>query len=215
MRRVLLELVGSFIISLTAVESVRLLGFGRFTPIAVAGVTIGLVYALRPLSIGFFNPAVTFALHWRRQLTFKEASMYSIAQCVGASLGPIVLAATSRRFTQIPLNPNVSQAILCEASLTLALVLCYFGTYSSNYAKDNQYFGIAIGAVILGAGVALGGVTGGVVNPALAIGFWLVGVIHPTDLWHYIASEFLGAYLAVLLFYIAVPEERILREATE
>jgi len=74
--------------------------------------------------------------------------------------------------------------------------------------SGNQFFGLAIGFVIIAGGYAGGGISGGAFNPAVAIGID-VSSAHLGFGWcfAYAAFELLGAALAAGLFRVVRPDE--------
>merc|ERR1719337_528481 len=72
----------------------------------------------------------------------------------------------------------------------------------------NQFYGLAIGFVIIAGGYGAGAISGGAFNPAVAIGADLVSIGLGFG-WsvYYVAFEYLGALIAALLFRIIRPDE--------
>merc|ERR1719515_327832 len=88
------------------------------------------------------------------------------------------------------------------------LCLVVLNVACSGKNEFNQYYGIAIGFVIIAAGHAAGPISGGCFNPAVAFGI----DISSTGLgfgwcFAYTAYEFTGGALAALLFRLTRPEE--------
>ena len=79
---------------------------------------------------------------------------------------------------------------------------------SKGQEGKNKYFGLAIGLVIVAGGYAAGAVSGGVLNPAVAIAVD-VSSMHLGFGWcfSYVQYEFAGAALAAGLFRLVRPEE--------
>merc|ERR1719453_1229266 len=74
--------------------------------------------------------------------------------------------------------------------------------------SDNQFFGLAIGFVIVAGGYAVGGISGGAFNPAVACAIDLLhSNIGARWCWAYVAFEFLGAVIAAMLFRLVRPGE--------
>lgn len=73
-------------------------------------------------------------------------------------------------------------------------------------AENNQYFGLAIGMTVMAGAFAAGGISGGVFNPAVAIGTILVDLPNLAsnfpNLIMYIVGELIGAALAVTVYNI-------------
>ena len=70
---------------------------------------------------------------------------------------------------------------------------------SASNPADNEYFGLAIGFVVVAAGYAVGHVSGGVFNPALSLAFSITS--QQSGWWWlaYVGSQLVGSAAAVLL----------------
>jgi len=80
----------------------------------------------------------------------------------------------------------------------------------SKKSEGNEYFGIAIGFSVIAGGYGAGHISGGCFNPAVAIGIDVssagLGVYYCLP---YVLFEFIGAALAVQLFQLCRPEEKL------
>jgi aquaporin Z len=84
---------------------------------------------------------------------------------------------------------------------TFLLCFVVLNVACSSASKDNQYYGLAIGSVIIAGGYAVAGISGAAFNPAVAFGIDLSS-------WNkgfgfsllYTVFEFIGAVLAALVF---------------
>ena len=64
----------------------------------------------------------------------------------------------------------------------------------------NSNYGLAIGFTVMVGAYAVGGVSGGAFNPAVALGITLMGLTVPTKIWIFLLADFLGGGVAGLLF---------------
>jgi len=97
--------------------------------------------------------------------------------------------------------------MMCEVTYTFVLCFVVLNTAASKQlGGKNQFYGLAIGWVIVAGAYGPGAISGGCFNPAVAF------AIETTDLhfsWWliYAAFESLGAALAVVAFTLVRPEE--------
>jgi len=101
-------------------------------------------------------------------------------------------------------------AVTLELLFTFALASVVIHATTSKLTEGNSYFGAAIGLVIM-TGVFAGGLSGGVYNPALAIGAYLTDfsqfASHLPNLQIYLIGPLGGGILAGLLYRIMNLEE--------
>jgi aquaporin Z len=72
----------------------------------------------------------------------------------------------------------------------------------------NSYFGLAIGFTVLAGAFAVGDVSGGAFNPAVAIGAMTMGMLPWGKLWLYVIAEVIGGALAAMVFKAINPQDR-------
>ena len=64
----------------------------------------------------------------------------------------------------------------------------------------NSYYGLAIGFTVMAGAFAVGDVSGGAFNPAVAVGAMVMGLLPWGQLWLYLIAEIAAAALAALAF---------------
>ena len=94
-----------------------------------------------------------------------------------------------------------SRCMLCFVVLNVAVA-------KKNLSESNQFFGLAIGLVIVAGAYGAGAVSGGCFNPAVAFGIDISSIFLGFG-WSflYIFFELVGAALAVFLFKLVRPED--------
>merc|ERR1719456_1664676 len=102
-----------------------------------------------------------------------------------------------------PIQFDTLDALLVEMLYTFMLCFVVLNVATAEDNAGNQYFGLAIGFVIVAGGYAVGNISGGAFNPAVAIG---IDVSHQGlkaywCLW-YTLFELAGATVAALLYRI-------------
>lgn len=167
MNAYLTEAVGAFFLTL-----VIALSTGSVAPIAIGAILIAMVYMGGAISGGHYNPAVTIAVLVRGSIEKVVAMKYIVAQVLGAALAGLVYTQlTGSLFFPVPAaDATTTNILLVEVLFTFALATTVITVGVSEKTKGNHYFGLAIGLVILAAAVAGGPISGGVYNPAVALG---------------------------------------------
>merc|ERR1719197_1131728 len=99
------------------------------------------------------------------------------------------------------------EAIGVETIYTTALCYVVLNVATTQKQAGNNYFGLAIGFAVVSAVLAIGGISGCCLNPAVAFGSSIVGaMVHgmrAMGYFHvYFCVPFAGSALATLLFYL-------------
>eukprot|EP01104_Vermistella_antarctica_P000841 TRINITY_DN1093_c0_g1_i3.p1 TRINITY_DN1093_c0_g1~~TRINITY_DN1093_c0_g1_i3.p1 ORF type:complete len:234 (+),score=37.18 TRINITY_DN1093_c0_g1_i3:69-770(+) len=212
------ECIGAFFLTLTA-------GLG-----GSAGVVLGaLVYYGGFISGAHFNPAVTLAFAVRKKYDVTKALGYVVVQFLGALLagitayfltydGPsyLMIAPPGPAFTfqnGLPTSDtsvlNVCQALVAEMLFTFLLASVV--TSVTEVQGNNQFYGIAVGATLVGAGSAISSISGASLNPAVSTGLTLGYTVFHGNwfyaewLWIYFVAPGAGGLLAGLVsdFYLS------------
>jgi aquaporin Z len=71
-----------------------------------------------------------------------------------------------------------------------------------------MFFGLAIGFTVVAGGFAVGGVSGGAFNPAVALGAAAAGLFGSSTVWVYILVELAAGVAAGLAFLALNPGDR-------
>jgi len=209
----LAEFLGTFLLILTVGCNV-LSQNPNWGGVSIACVLMVGIYALGGASGANFNPAVSVALGLAGKMDegWKQVGAYCGVQ---VAAGLCAAGAYSALFgSTFNLGPTKNhawwQAMLCEMLYTFMLVFVVLNTAASKkLGGKNQFYGLAIGFVIVAGAYGPGAVSGGCFNPAVAIGIDAISAGKGFG-WCilYTAFELLGAALAVGLFSAMRPEER-------
>jgi len=208
------EFVGTFLLVFTVGCNV-LSGDPHWNATSIACVLMVSIYALGGVSGANFNPAVSLALALSKKLTWVEAGIYMAVQILAGILAALSYGAL---FWEVfNLGPGVNadkvpytwwQACLAEVLYTLMLCFVVLNVATARKNEGNQFFGLAIGFVIVAGGYAAGGISGGAFNPAVAIGIDTSSAgLGFGWCFAYAGCEFLGAVLAAGLFRVVRPDE--------
>jgi aquaporin Z len=203
------EFVGTFLLVATVVSIVHMKN-DVWGAAAIASVLMVSIYALSPVSGGHFNPAVTFSLALTTgDKDASDISVYIVSQLAGAVVASLAFGFLFGAEIHLrPAHGYLVGACLCEVIYTF--MLCFVVLNVAASKKKNQYFGLAIGYVIVAGGSGSAALGAGCFNPAVAVGLFLnSGNLFECGFWGllYIVAELLGAGLAVLLFTVVRPDE--------
>jgi len=203
------EFVGTYLLVFTVGCNV-LSGSPVWAATSIACILMVSIYALGGVSGANFNPAVSVALGISDKLAWKEVGIYCAVQivagiCAGLSYGALF-------FKVFNLAPGAGfgwwEAALAEILYTFMLCFVVLNTAATKKNEGNQYFGLAIGFVIIAGGYAAGNISGGAFNPAVALGIDVSSAGMGFG-WGfaYAGYELLGAALAAGLYRVVRPDE--------
>jgi len=198
------EFLGTFILVLTV--GLNVLGKSQAGAFSIAASLMSMIYALGDVSGAHFNPAVTVAIlasGMCPDLTPVEAVKYIVTQIAGGVFAGFTYMAIYGG-ASFPLGPvgNHSWAQASMAEIMFTFVLCFVVLCAavSEKTKTTQMFGLAIGSCVTVGGLAIGGISGGSLNPAVSFGIAAAHAIkNPAVLGSaavYAGLEFVGAGLA-------------------
>jgi len=166
------------------------------------------VYAGGHISGGHFNPAVTIAVWLRGRCATSDVPAYLVAQVLGASAAAFLALYLKGCPTVIPGEIKVVPALVAE--LVGAFALCYvvLNTATAKATAGNSNYGLAIGFTVMTMAFALGGISGGAFNPAVAVGITVMGLAAKANLWVYLVGNFAAGALAALVFKFTHPDDK-------
>lgn len=205
MNKYLTEFLGTFFLVLT----IALTG----NPLAIGGMLMVMVYMGGPISGGHYNPAVTLGVLIRGKIHLKDVLMYWVFQTFGAFLAAWVsMWLIGKSFTVTP-APTVDflKAVTAEFLFTFALVSVVLNVATTKKAASNSYFGLAIGFTVVAGAFAVGPISGGAFNPAVALGPAIFDAINGGNAMQYIPIYLIGClvggFFAGILFRVMNVDE--------
>lgn len=202
------ELIGTFFLVLTVgMVVLEPNSTALWAPLAIGSALAVMVFAGGHISGGHYNPAVSLSVFLRKRLSSVDLLKYWTAQIIGAILAALFVLYFKEDSTPTPLNFNLAKAFVAEFLFTFALCFVVLNTATSKRTEGNSYFGWAIGFTVLVGAYAVGPISGGAFNPAVALGISTLNISVWSNIWVYVLSEFLGAALAALTFNAAHRDE--------
>jgi aquaporin Z len=203
MKKYFVEFIGTFFLVLTVGSTVIAPGAGPLAPLAIGASLMVMVFAGGHISGGHFNPAVTLAVWIRGKCPTGDVLPYWIAQIAAAFVAAWVVHFIKVPGSAEPLPIGWKAALLAEFLFTFALAWVVLNVATSKETAGNSYYGLAIGMTVMTGAFAVGGVSGGAFNPAVATGISLMGISYWHNFWVLITGEVAGAIAAAGAFKLA------------
>ena len=207
MQRYAAEFIGTFFLVLTIGCTGIATGPGVIPPLAIGSVLMVMIYSGGHVSGAHYNPAVTLGVFVRGKLAARDIVPYWVAQIAGA-LGAAAIVLFFKTETVSPFAAPLMAGFAAEFLFTFALVYVVLNVATAPANAGNSYFGLAIGFTVLAGAFAVGDISGGAFNPAVAVGAMTMGMLPWANLYFYAAAELLGAAAAALTFKALNPEPR-------
>jgi len=208
MSKYVVELIGTFFLVLTIGLVVIEPGAGAFAPLAIGSVLMVMVYAGGHISGAHYNPAVTLAVWMRGRCPGSDVPGYMISQFAG---GIIAAFAVFLIKGNVPIESGVISPIpslLAEFLFTFALCYVVLNVATSKKTDGNSFYGLAIGFTVLVGAYAVGSVSGGAFNPAVAVGIITMGIMDISSIWVFLVANFLGGIVAAIAFTTLNPDDK-------
>jgi aquaporin Z len=207
-RKLVVEFIGVFIFVFTVgMVTQKATGAGALAPIAIGFVLMVLVFAGGHVSGGHYNPAVSTAVLIRGKMTSNEWLAYIVAQLIAAVLGGLLVRAIGGSESAIPVA-GTGKMLVAEFMFTFALAYTVLNVATAKGTEGNSFYGLAIGGVIVVGAFAVGGISGGAFNPAIALGASVTGLFQWSHYWIYVVADLIGAAAGASAFLYIQPGEK-------
>jgi aquaporin Z len=194
MRKYAVEFIGTFFLVCGAI-----LG----GPLGASLALMVMIYAGGHISGAHYNPAVTIAMIIRRKIAGMDVAGYILAQLAGASLAALIISygfdITGIGDCQIA-DDGIVKSLLAEFISTFALAYVVLNVATTRGTTGNSYYGLAIAATVLGMAIVFGKHSGGVFNPAVALGLVVQKSMCWSQIWIYLVAPIAGAVVAAFVF---------------
>ena len=207
MRKYVTEFIGTFGLVFTVCCAVRS-GAGALTALAAGAVLMVMVYAGGHISGGHYNPAVSLGVFLRGRLPFADLIAYWVAQFVAAIIaGLLAMFVAPHAPGSLGIHGVHAKfaALVAELLFTFALVYVVLNVATSKDHPNNNFYGLAIGFTVAAGAFAVGGISGGAFNPAVALGGMIAGLFSWANIWIYLIAELLGGIAAAVVFHLLNP----------
>lgn len=216
-RKYVVEFVGTFFLVLTV--GCTVLGStmlpkefaGVIPALAIGSALMVMIYAGGYISGAHYNPAVTLGVALRGKCAWSDVAGYWIAQFLGAIaaafVAGIIIGKAPGSTTPIA-NDRIVAAFLSEFLFTFALVFVVLNVATTKATANNSFYGLAIGFTVVVGAFAVGPISGGAFNPAVAIGAAAMYLASWQTIWIHLVADFAGGAVAAFLFMYVNPTDK-------
>jgi aquaporin Z len=206
-RKLVVEFLGMFLFVFTVGMATNKAGAGALAPLAIGAVLMVMVFAGGHVSGGHFNPAVSTAVLLRGRMAVNEFVAYIATQFAAAVLAGFLVRYVGGREAHAAVASS-GKMLIVEFLFTFALAWVVLNVATARGTDGNSFYGLAIGFTVVAGALAVGGISGGAFNPAIALGAMVTGLFEWSNIWIYFIADFLGAAVAAYLFLFVLPAEK-------
>jgi len=216
MNKYIAEFIGTFFLVLTIGCTGIGAGAGVIAPLAIGAALMVMVFAGGHISGAHYNPAVTVGVLIRGKVQAGDVIPYMIAQFAGAAVAALITTKLLRAGIAVtPIAPKVGPALIAEFLFTFALVYVVLNAATAEGTSGNSFYGLAIGMTVMTGAFAVGDISGGAFNPAVALGISVLGISPFKNIWIYLAADFVAAIIAAFVFNMINPPAQTTPIATD
>jgi len=193
------EFIGTFLLVFAVGCNTVGTASGTWAALSIASTLMVAIYALGSVSGAHFNPAVTLAYFLSgedKEFTGADVAAYMGTQLVAGALAGLGSLSLHGEAAQLQPGAGFSYGGSAVVEILYTFMLCLV-VLRAAVIVSAEYFGLAIGFVIVAGGYGAGFVSGGAFNPAVALGVD-VGSAGQGVYWCtvYAVYEFIGAAAA-------------------
>src|SRR5437899_9494264 len=201
MNKYIAEFIGTFFLVLTIGCTGIGAGAGVIAPLAIGAALMVMVYAGGHISGAHYNPAVTLGVLIRGKVNATDVVPYWLAQLAGAAIAALIVSKILRAGAAVtPITPHVGPALVAEFLFTFALVYVVLNAATAEGTSGNSFYGLAIGMTVMTGAFAVGDISGGAFNPAVALGITVMGISSWSNIWMYLVADLVGGAVAAIIF---------------
>jgi aquaporin Z len=204
-RKLGVEFIGTFFLVLTVGMAVATAG--TLAPLAIGSVLMVMVFAGGHVSGGHYNPAVSTAVLLRGKLTPNEYVAYVVTQVLAAvAAAAVVIVLGYAPHTPVSVA-GAGKMLIAEFLFTFALAYVVLSVATAKGTEGNSFYGLAIGFTLAAGILAVGSISGGAFNPAVAVGAMVMGLFSWGHIWIYLLANLAGGAAAAYVFRLIEPAE--------
>jgi aquaporin Z len=207
--KLVVEFIGTFFLVFTVGMTVKGPdGAGALAALAIGSSLMVMVYAGGHFSGGHYNPAVTLGVTMRGKLSWEEAFPYWGAQFAAGLVAAFLVLFIKPDVPPVaavppvppPVEYSIAAKLLVEFLFTFALVYVVLNSATAKGTQGNSFYGLAIGFTVVVGAFAVGPVSGGAFNPAVAVGAATAKIAEWANIWIPLAADFAGGAAAAYVF---------------
>ncbi len=208
MNKYITELIGTFFLVLTVGCTVIGGGKGVIPPLAIGSALMVMIFAGGHISGGHYNPAVTLGVWIRGRCETKDVLPYMFFQVLGGIVAAVAVKLLRSGIEVKAMAPAIVPALVAEFLFTFALVYVVINVATAKGTSGNSFYGLAIGFTVLTGAFAVGDISGGAFNPAVAVGITIMGLSTLQNIWIFLVANLLGGTVAGLTFKALNPDDK-------
>ncbi len=206
-RKLVVEFIGMFLFMFTVGMATNKAGAGALAPLAIGSALMVMVFAGGHISGGHFNPAVSTAVFLRGRIASNEYGAYMVTQFLAAVLAGLAVRVVGGHEAHAVVA-SAGKMLIAEFLYTFALAWVVLNVATAKGTEGNSFYGLAIGFTVVVGAFAVGGISGGAFNPAIALGAMVTGLFKWSNIWIYLLADFLGGVAAAYAFLHVQPAEK-------
>ena len=208
LRKCVVEFIGTFFL-IFVIGCVSSRAHVFLGPLAIGAALMVMIFAGGHISGAHYNPAVTLGVWIRGACNGLQAACYMIAQILAACAASIAVPILFGHTITAGATGSTVQVILAEFLGTFALVYTVLNVATAPATAGNSFYGLAIGFTVFVQAAAVGSVSGGAFNPAVAVAASILGAVKESSLLIYWLSELAAAVAAAGIFRFIVLQDRV------
>jgi aquaporin Z len=159
---------------------------------------------------------VTLGVLIRGKVQPADVVPYMLSQCGGAAVAALIVSKVFRAGVAVtPMAPHIGPALLAEFLFTFALVYVVLNAATAEGTSGNSFYGLAIGMTVMTGAFAVGDISGGAFNPAVALGISILGISDWANIWIYLLANFGAGVVAAVVFQMINPPMQVTPIATD
>jgi aquaporin Z len=200
MNKYIAEFIGTFFLVLTIGCTIIPGTAGVIAPLAIGAALMVMVFATGHISGAHLNPAITLAVFLRGRCPAKDVIPYWIAQLAASVVAAFVAVFLCGK-SGIPMEiTSVPAAFVAEFLFTFALAFVVLNVATAKGTANNPFYGLAIGMTVMAGAFAVGSISGGAFNPAVAVGVGVMKLVSFSQIWIHIVADLAGGAVAAFTF---------------
>ena len=207
-RKLTVEFIGMFLFMFTVGMATNKAGAGALAPLAIGSILMVMVFAGGHVSGGHFNPAVSTAVLLRGRMAVNEFVAYLVTQFAAVVVAGLLVRYVGGREPHA-IVASSGKMLIVEFLFTFALAWVVLNVATARGTEGNSFYGLAIGFTVVAGALAVGGISGGAFNPAIALGAMVTGLFEWSNIWIYLIADFLGGAVAAWAFLFVLPAEKM------
>lgn len=208
-QKLVVEFIGTFFLVFTVGLAVA--NAGDLAPLAIGASLMVMIFAGGHISGGHFNPAVSTAVFLRGKMeSSNEYGAYVITQLGAGVVAALIVILLGFDYDESIATGGAGKMLIAEFLFTFALAWVVLNVATARGTEGNSFYGLAIGFTVMVGAYAVGAISGGAFNPAVALGAMVMGLFAWGDIWIYAIATLLGGAVAARVFLYTLPGEKAL-----